>query len=59
MYSPYDQYNAEIERLIRQGCSNQIVQQQLLSKYPQLMTQAAQVLKYIQAVEREIRSSGR
>lgn len=59
MCSPYDQYNAEITRLIRKGCSNQVVSQQLLDKYPQLVTQAAQVLKHIQAIERELRQSGR
>lgn len=58
MNSPYDQYNAEIERLIRQGCSNQQVSQQLLAQYPQLVHQAAQLLRHVQAVERELRKSG-
>jgi hypothetical protein len=57
MSSPHDQYNAEIKRLIRQGCSPNQALQQLTTRYPQLMDQAAQVLKNVQKIERELRQS--
>ena len=55
MPSPYDQYNAEIKRLIGQGCTQNKVLQQLNANYPQLVNQAASVLKHIQAIERGLR----
>ena len=59
MTSPYGQLDLEIKRLIRQGASPQQVSQHLLQQYPQLVRQASQFLKHIQAVEREMRQSGR
>jgi len=58
MPSPYGQLDQEIKQLIRQGCSPNEVSQQLLQQYPQLVRQASQFLKHIQAVEREMRQSG-
>lgn len=55
MNSPYGQYDAEIRRLIRQGCSQNQVLQALSQQYPGVYDQAAQVLKRIQAIERELR----
>jgi len=55
MPSPYGQLDPEIKQLIRQGCSPNEVLQQLLQQYPQLVRQAAQVLKHIQAVARKTR----
>jgi len=55
MTSPYGQLDQEIKQLIRQGCSPNEVSQQLLQQYPQLVRQAAQVLKHIQAVARKTR----
>lgn len=52
MSSPYDQLDAGIKHLIRQGCSPNAVSQQSLNQYPQLVNQAAQVLKQTQAIER-------
>lgn len=49
--SPYGQYDAEIKRLIRQGCSPNQALQQLIAQYPELVREAARVLKHIQAVE--------
>ena len=55
----YDQFDEEVKRLIRQGASMEEVSKRLLREYPQLVSQAAQVLKHIQAVERDLRKSGR
>lgn len=55
--SPYDQFDEEIKHLIRQGCTQNEVLQQLTVYYPQLMNQAMQVLLHIQAVERNLRQS--
>lgn len=55
MSSPCDQLDACIKHLIRQRCSPNEVSQQLLNQYPQLVKQAAQILKHIQAIEREFR----
>lgn len=49
---PYDQLDQEIRNLISEGCSQNEVFQQLLSRYPQIVSQAAEVLKRIQAIER-------
>jgi cytochrome c-type biogenesis protein CcmH/NrfF len=59
MTPPYDQLDAQIKQLFRQGCSQNQVLQQLTANYPQLVNQAAQVLKRIQAIERELRQAGR
>jgi hypothetical protein len=59
MPSPYDQFDADIKNLIRQGCSISKVSQHLLNQYPPLIAQAAEVLKHIQAVERKLNSHGR
>jgi hypothetical protein len=53
--SPYGQYDAEIKRLIRQGCSPNEALQRLTAQYPELVRQAAKVLKHIQAIERNLR----
>jgi len=53
--SPYDQLDTKIKQLLRQGCSQTQVLQQLTTNYPQLVHQAAQVLKRIQAIERNLR----
>lgn len=58
MKSPYDQLNQEIRSLIRQGCSAEKTTQQLTNKYPELVREAAKVLKHVQAIEREMRKSG-
>ena len=55
MTSPYDQLDTQIKQLLRQGCTQNQVLQQLITNYPQLVHQAAQVLKRIQAVERKFR----
>jgi hypothetical protein len=55
MASSYGQLDPEIKSLIRQGCSPSQVAQQLLQQYPQLVSEAAKVLKHVQAIERGMR----
>ncbi|MGP1375459.1 MAG: hypothetical protein ACTS3T_21720 [Almyronema sp.] len=57
--SPYTQFDEEIKQLICQGCSQNQVLQQLTVRYPQLVKQAAEILKRIQAIEREMRKKKR
>ncbi|MEM9807645.1 MAG: hypothetical protein AAF959_20465 [Cyanobacteria bacterium P01_D01_bin.56] len=42
----------EIQYLIRQGCSQNEVFQRLQTRYPEIVHQAAEVLKRIQTIER-------
>jgi hypothetical protein len=55
--SPYSQYDAEIERLIGGGCSPNQALDHLTAQYPELVKQAAEVLKHIQAIDRSMQYS--
>lgn len=50
--SPYDQFDAELRHLIREGCTPNEALQALIDEYPESMDQAIEAFKRIQAVER-------
>lgn len=58
MSLPYDQFDDDIKRLIRQGCSPNEASKQLLRQYPQLIREAAQILQHVQAIERNLGKAG-
>ncbi|MGG6270822.1 hypothetical protein ACQ4M3_40575 [Leptolyngbya sp. AN03gr2] len=55
MDSPHYQLDEDIKDLIRQGCSTNQVLQEISSQYSASATEAAQLLRRIQRIERDIR----
>lgn len=57
MPSPYDQFDEDIKRLKRDGCSNSDILAQLQHSYSELAKQDNKLFKMLQNVKRKLRES--